>query len=186
MPFASSPWTLCALSPLPRAANATSKDGATCPRPCGGGRGDRAMAVSVVQLPGLCPGRARSLNAVEPLVGRVLSEASLSATALEGIHPGRGSEGGNNSGARLGDRRRELSSADAAAAGAPGSPAPRPAAGSADAKGWIFATTSAGDVRRVNFHLDLHHGWQQATNFPVTPEEGAILLGLVEGQDAVS
>ncbi len=101
----------------------------------GGGSGERAIALLVVQLPGVYLGRARFLTADEQLVWRVRSEASLAAPALEGIHPGRGSEGGNYSGARLGNRLGELSSADAAAAGAPGSPAPRSAAGSADAKG---------------------------------------------------
>jgi hypothetical protein len=35
-------------------------------------------------------------------------------------------------------------------------------------------------------NLSMFHGWQQATNFPVTPEQGVILLRLVEGQDAAS
>ncbi|MCI0456794.1 MAG: EVE domain-containing protein, partial [Gemmataceae bacterium] len=35
-------------------------------------------------------------------------------------------------------------------------------------------------------NLSVFHGWQQATNFPVTPEQGVILLRLVEEQAAAS
>jgi hypothetical protein len=35
-------------------------------------------------------------------------------------------------------------------------------------------------------NLSVFHGWQQATNCSVTPEQGGILLRLVAGQDAAS
>ena len=33
-------------------------------------------------------------------------------------------------------------------------------------------------------NLSVFHGFQQGTNFPVTPDEGAILLGLIRGRHA--
>jgi hypothetical protein len=33
--------------------------------------------------------------------------------------------------------------------------------------------------------LSVFHGFQQATNFPVRPDEGAVLMGMIEGDQAL-